>query len=269
MTRILTPLEPLKIKVPDMEPEAFRAEIIGKGAQMTWEMAAECACEQRVDYGSVEGRPGSSQQDCVACDGTGIIYHSAQPIRALLTSPDANPDRFALYGPMAQGMMRLSMLPENLPSYLDRFTLRDSVMTYRESRTRQATVEELRFPVVTRPVTHGTLGDPTTPTTTTFGTMYVRRADADGVIIAGELVEDVDFEIDNSGRVDWTLGDGLGTAPAVGSRYSIHYVCNPRYIAQSFPFIFRDTWLREKSPMRVHATMPVRVDCTLEQWGRL
>lgn len=56
------------------------------------------------------------------------------------------------------------------------------------------------------------------------------------------LVQDVDFTV-VEGRIDWALGDALGTAPAVDQMYAVTYSYNPRYVVVTFNHAARDQYL--------------------------
>lgn len=56
------------------------------------------------------------------------------------------------------------------------------------------------------------------------------------------LVEGQDFAV-VEGRIDWSLGDQRGTAPAPDQRYSVTYNYNPRYIVTGFNHAARDQYL--------------------------
>jgi len=141
-----------------------------------------------------------------------------------------------------------------------------SVIAYRERRLRSATVDSLRYPVKPRTVDLGTGPDQTVKVPTVLDVLYCRRADANGAIVAGELVSGTDFVVTAEGDIDWTLGDGLATAPAVGEAYALAYYTNPVYVVRSMPFAHRDTRVKTKAP-EAEAALPVLVDCSLEWLG--
>ena len=245
----------------DFKPEEFRKLVLTRGLRVTWELAAECPCVNRrndyiapsenlVGFLQAVGQDADINEprvDCPTCAGKGYLYHSPHEIRAIFTSAKDKPDLLATYGEMSRGMASFSLLPEHLPSVRDRFTLTDSVMVYRETRTRTSTggsptvVEGLRYPVATR-----TLDLAAGPTTRKV--LHCYKTNALGVAEAGgELVEDTDFVVNGDGEIDWTLGDGLGSAPVTGARYSVSYYCAPRYVSVDIPHTVRDTWIASKA----------------------
>lgn len=269
---LLPGLKPKKLEPRvDFAPIEFRKELWAKGLRLRWEMAAECPCGRLLTAGGITGGTREKRTDCPGCKGQGRIYHSAQVVPGIVSSADTKPERFALYGDLAHGMVRLTLLPEHMPTFLDRFTVLDSVLVYTETRTRKATVESLRYPVVTRTLALGTADDPETRDDVTVGVLYAAKASADGVLVVDPqghpvvLRQGVDFLV-TDGRIDWTPGDVLGTAPAVGAQYAMHYYAHPVYVVRSNPYGFRDTVVQVKRVAEV-VNMPVHADCWLEFLG--
>jgi len=56
------------------------------------------------------------------------------------------------------------------------------------------------------------------------------------------LQQGVDFEV-QAGRINWALGDALGTAPALGDLFAVEYLYHPRYIVEAFNHAARDQYL--------------------------
>lgn len=256
----------------DFAPEEFRKEIWAKGLRLRWEMAAECPCGRVLSAGGLTGGTREKRTDCPGCGGRGRVYHSAQVVPGIVSSADKKPERFALYGEFAHGMVRITLLPEHMPTFLDRFTLLDSVLVYTEVRTRKATIESLRYPVVTRQLALGTLDEPETKVEASVGVLYAARAGLDGTLVVDgqghpvELRQGVDFAVTEAGHVDWTPGDVLGTAPAVGAQVAMHYFAHPVYVVRSHPYGFRDTVVKTKGEATV-VHLPVHADCWLEFMG--
>ena len=263
----LLPAVPPKKLIPrvDFDLKHYRKMIASHGQRLTWEMAAECPC---FTLATVQGRAGQGRErrnDCAACSGSGVIYHSSQEIRGIVTGAAANPDRFRLFGEYASGMISVGLLPEHLPALFDRFTMLDSVLAFRETRVREAVQEAPRYPIVTRSLS---LDDGNgNGVATDVDVLYCRTANTDGTVGA-ELVRDTDFAVDSQGRIDWTLGDGLGTAPALGDRFAVSYFAHPVYVVREHPHAYRDTWVGTKLPTGPqHTAMPVNAACWLEFMG--
>lgn len=189
--------------------------------KVDWEMASLCACNQQIKISTslitMEGDSFEKRSDCPNCKGRGWVHHSKQEIPALVLSASRDPERFKLYGMAARGMVKITTLSEHLVSFMDRFTLKDSVMTYSESTKRLATTEFARYPIVKRTFSVGSGPSNTTPETVTIGVLHCNVTDANGVIVTDDngpvvLSEDSDFTVSNDGKIDWTLGDGASTA---------------------------------------------------------
>jgi hypothetical protein len=223
------------------DAENLRNQVVTGGVLVDWERASTCPCERRLTMaGASPTRTSENRSDCAICGGSGIFYYGKTRIPALMTSAEKKPALFRQYGDFATAMIRLSVLPECLPSYLDRFTLVESTITYRESRERKAQVETLRYPIAKRKLVRGTLGNFNAAEFIEAGVQMLITADADGMVDATPLVPNTDFAITASGDLDWQLGDVTGRAPPVGDLYSIAYYCNPVYTAQGFPHAIRD-----------------------------
>jgi hypothetical protein len=265
----LTPVRPAKLGVRvDHDPLEDRKFIWRNGLSCQWEMAGQCPCGQRMTVGGLSGDLRERKVSCTACRGTGIIYHSAQPVPLLVVTPEVNPERFKLWGEHAQGRVSLTFLPEHLPSLFDRVTILQSVLLFRERIKRTAAdVDRLRYPVATRTVGLGTGVDQAVAVPTELSVIHCRVADATGTIVAGERVRGVDFEIDDDGNVDWSLGDIAGTAPAVGSYASFSYYTHPVYLVTSLPFGYRDTMVGAKATGVTQHGLAIRVSAELEILG--
>jgi hypothetical protein len=257
----LTALQPDKLGPrSDFSVDELRGQIFKYGHRLTWEMANYCPCGRQLSTadGSFTIDTREKAVDCNTCGGAGVIYHSSQEIKAIVGDASRDPKRWALFGEHAAGGIQVTMLPEHLPGFLDRFTMLDIVMVYRERRKRKATVESARYPIVTRTLTLGSVGDPAVEAVSTIGVLHCRRAGATGEIVAGDLVQDTDFVVDANGKIDWTLGDAAGTAPSVGHYYTIQYYMRPRYVVRTFPYQYRDTFMKTKAPSVTFTNMPTK-----------
>lgn len=251
----------------EFQPEEFRRTIKTKGLNVVWQQNAECPCVQAsTAYGigttalltAAVSNMEDPLADCPVCNGDGYILHSPTPIKALVTTFDAV-NQFQYFGEYVSSTMRGTFLPENLVSLGDRVTLTDCTMLFRETRPREASaIQSLRYPAVNR-VLDLASGE------FTVGVTYCHKADAAGVAIpGGVLYQDEDFVVDANGDIDWTLGIGLGTAPADGDRFSMSYFVAPVYVVEDLPFSVRDTPVKFKKPAEEHARMPVNAKLVLE-----
>lgn len=252
----------------DFDMSEYRKLVFSKGVELTWEQCAECPCSQPSstwDVGlitSTDTVTGEARVDCSLCDGKGYYWHSSQQIKAIVTGGKSQTDLFALYGEYARGMVGVSLLPEHLPAYGDRFTVLNSVMVYRETRQRSAgSVESLRYPVQPRTLDLST-GE------TVLGVTRLQRAGLDGLSSEGDvLVEGEDFVVTEEGDIDFSLGDSNGKAPLEGARYSVSYYARPRYYVAERPHTHRDSTQKRKATEESPLMMPVQAQCSLEFMG--
>ena len=249
----------------DFRPEQFRKFFFKAGIDMIWEQAQECPCKRSTSDYTVDvsiqltDTTSEARIDCPKCKGKGYFYHSPQKVRAIITGAQENPERFRMYGEFATGMVNISLLPEHLPAYGDRFTMSDSVLLFRESKLRTvAAVESPRFPIVTR-----SLDLSTGPSEVSV--LNLHTANADGTCTdVGNLTQNVDFEVTPDGDIDFTLGDALGTAPSSGTQYSVSYYAHPRFVVVDHPHAFRDTFTKRKSPNENFKPLPIQCNAKLE-----
>jgi len=248
----------------DFRPEEFRKRIFSHGLPVQWEQASECPCSQETgDYGFTFNHATTNQAlqqsrpDCPACLGRGYIYHSKQTIRAVVTHAKADPERFSNLGAgeYTKGLVGLTLLPEHLPAFGDRFTLINSFMVFRETFTASGTAEDkLNYPIETR--SHDLNGGPVS-----FGVRYMVQADLNGLVDpTATLNEGVDFSISN-GAIGWI------NQPIAGTRISVEYYTHPRYTVLDIPHSTRDSRLKFKSPTEEHLELPVYCEAGLEVLG--
>lgn len=252
----------------DFNMNEYRKLVFAKGIDLEWEQCAECPCSRDSTsftlnlIESTSQTTGEARSDCTLCEGVGYFWHSAQPIRAIVTGGSSSTDKYAVYGEYARGMVSISTLPEHLSAYGDRFTVLNSVMVFRETRTRTAqAVESLRYPIQARTLDLEN------------GVQIVRvlrlqYADAQGLSTLNKsLTEGVDFEITAQGAIDFSVGDALGTTPTQGQRFSVSYFARPRYYVADHPHTHRDSVYIRKSTTESALTLPVQVHCSLEFMG--
>lgn len=272
----LPPLQPPKLNPrADFRTSELRKLVYAKGFPCLWEQAAECPCHRQSDavvtgdfgYATPLGKPaatGECRPDCVLCMGRGYFYHSAQETIAIFTGFNVTSEAWKAWGEHARGMASITLLPENLPAFRDRFTLLDAAVVHRESRVRTAAaVEALRYPIVTRQLQLAT-------GPLNLAVLYAHRANTDGVATAADvLTGGVDFEVTSDGKIDWTLGNASGKAPVTNARYSISYFAHPRYVVTEFPHAVRDALTITKQPIGTpkHDPLPVQAMARLEFLG--
>lgn len=256
-------LQPAKFIRVDLNPQQLRNEIYAKGLRVVWEQAAACPCRRLFSSAGRSAATSEPREGCPECFGSGLVYHSPNEIRAVVLGAETA-DRIEKYGVDANGMVKITLLPEHLPSFQDRFTVLDHVMLFRELKRRAAAVEVLRAPILRHTLRVGSEADPTVPATLEVAVTHCRRSGEDGVALDGELVDGTDFDVTGEGGIDWTKGDVLGTAPPVGGWYALSYFTHPRYVVASIPRIVRVTRVAAKAPDPVLTFLPVQVDARLD-----
>lgn len=251
----------------DFRENELRRFVLQHGLAMKWESAARCPCVRQLSHVGVIAETWEPRTDCVECKGTGVLYYNSQKVTGFALGPSQEPKLRNIYGEEADGMIRLTLLPEHRPGVMDRFTLLDSTFAWDEIKTREtAGPSELDYPIVIRDIVTARSDDPTCSTTLEVGIVYMRRATSAGVLVPGELVEGTDFEVDANGDIDWALGDALGTTPAIGERYSVRYFAHPVYVVSGFPFTHRDQFIQGKGDLNFTPLM-TRADAKLEHSG--
>ena len=267
----INPRVPTKLRPRvDWLNEEFRKQFFTRSMLVSWEMCAECPCSNKgdnliLDLPELDAnleKHGEVRSDCQLCKWIGYFWHSKQDTRALITSASSDESRFHEYGEYARGMVNITLLPETLPSFGDRFTMVDSSMIFKETRTRKAgSIQSMRNPIVPRVL--DTQGG-----ATTLRVLHLHVATSAGLgVVNGELLEGVDFDVTVNGDIDFSKGDLNGKAPAVGVRFSIAYYGHPRYYVADNPHTHRDSRFVRKSTEEQIKLMPVQCKATLEFMG--
>ena len=261
-SRIPTKLRPRV----DFDPEKFRKFILMRGLNVEWEMAARCPCSRlSTDVSGTSGlgysglisgiathNTAEAHLECTECKGSGWLRHSKQTIKALVHGAKNQPQPAQILGDLQRGETGFTLLPEHLPSLYDTFRLLDSTIIFHEILTRGSTViSKTRYPIASRTLDLSS-------GTQSRKVLVCRKADSNGRIVAGELVEGTDFQINASGQIDWTIGDALNTAPTSDQRFSVSYYCHPVYVVIDIPNVLRDTIRKTKAPTAVFQDLPVQ-----------
>lgn len=258
--------EGFQSEVVDVDDSTLRMVTIGKSLRLWWEQGVPCPCRAVRTLGARTQSTGEPSDICAFCDGGGIMYVNGQQIVAMMTSTSESQNLYMDYGQFAKGTAWLTLMPENVADYLDRYTLLDGIRTHGELRRRKGTVDKLRYPVVQRQFVSGSLYSTSQPFNRSIGVQFCMAADTDGVVTGVELVAGTDFTITAQGRVDWTLGDLAGTAPAVGGYYTIRYYARPRMILDDHTYLRRDLYAHENGNLCL-TPMPVRALVILDFLG--
>ncbi len=231
----------------DFSPDEYRAQIQGWGHRFRWERAMRCPCVLLYVDASTPTHTAAAKAgrpDCPECSGTGYIYVATQDVKALVNDASSDKRFLQAFGELAFGAVRLSLLPEHLPAWRDRFVDLDGARIYQElPKIREETIEQPTYPILTREMLVGQVADPTLAERREIGIVVVRKADADGVLITGELVQGIDFNVTTDGAIEWLDASvGIGP-PAVGESYALTYTCLPSYIVRSHPHLYRHTYV--------------------------
>ena len=247
----------------DFRDADFSITIAQKGLFIRWSQSAPCPCASKtnelnldLDYIGAGDRSIDTQYNpaCPVCSGNGTIYHSPQTIQGIVASAEGEYLN-ARFGGYRDGVINITVEPEHLPSFGDKFEVLDSVMLYQETidDNGQNTLA-LRFPIIPRTMTLAT-GD------VTVGVMYATYSDATThQTAAAELVEGVDFNVVN-GEISWI------NKPNNAGKFSFSYFMHPTYTCMAFANSMRDTHIRRKSLTDRTVALPVRVLCKLEFLG--
>ncbi len=249
----------------------FRRLIEAKGLSMIWSQSSECPCrfDTTTDFSfnlaGVDDLPLKigANSSCPVCAGRGVFTHSPQPVKGILTrsaenrpSTNGGPDSIGDY---RREQAKITLLPEHLPHNGDLFVLTDSYMVYKETAVMQAgDIQALRYPIAIRSLN---LQDGVTQ----VGVLYLMTSDTDNEA-SGELVFNVDFQIDDEGRLDFSICEPA-KRPPVGSHFSVSYYIHPRYKVVSSVHTIRDTLTRRKSLTNTHEALPVQVEVQLDTYG--
>lgn len=260
MATFQSPLVSETLTRADFDEATFRRVLQQKGLDLEWQQAAECPCQPRSDelgldlsaIVDVADSGVGTRLDCPVCNGSGLIYHSAQDVKAVITGAE-DEYIFARFGGYRDGVINITVNPEHLPSFGDRFVLKQSVMLYRESLdVGTDALLSLRFPIAQRDL--NLAGG-----AASFQVIYSHVTDpATGLaLVGGELTQGVDFNVVD-GKISWV------NKPDAAARVSFTYFMNPSYIVISYPNSIRDTKIITKKPTDTFVPLPVKVQAKLE-----
>ena len=247
----------------DFNATDFSNVIAQKGLALKWSQSASCPCSNltgdlNLDLAFVGSGDTSidtqHNPSCTVCKGNGTLYHSPQTIQGIVTSAEGDylNTRFGGY---RDGTINITLEPEHLPSFGDRFELVDSVLLYQEMiKDNQQNTLSLRFPIQSRTLELAT-------GTVTRGVMYATYSDqTTKLTVNSELVEGTHFTVNNN-VINWI------NKPANVDKFSFTYFMHPTYTCLAFANSVRDTRIRKKSPVDKTISLPVGVQCKLDFLG--
>jgi hypothetical protein len=256
-----TPQQSLVKTRTDFRIEEFRKLIQQKGLNIEWQQTIECPCFMKSTtslnlnlsaVNDIDANEAGSSSSCPVCEGKGFIRHSSQNIKAITTNAGGN-EEVGKYGSYRKEKVKFTLEPEHLPSYGDRFIMKDSVIIYRDK------IEISVFGSCTLSKTPETRNLTLVSGLTPVNILYMHRSDADGnAIVGGEIPVD---DITLNGNVI-TFNNAANT-PVIGSKLSIAYYINPSYVVINHPHSIRDTFVRTNQ-VEIPSPMPVQVECKME-----
>lgn len=257
----LPPQNPRKTRADFREIE-FRKLIAQKGLDLKWTQTAQCPCvagtndlNMDIDYIGASAPDKSIDSSfntaCPVCDGEGKIYHSPQTIQGVVTGAEGDYIN-ARFGGYRDGVINITLNPEHLPAFGDRFELLDSVMLYQETiKDNGQNTLSLRFPIQQRELNLSTGAK-------TIGVTYCSYS-VNNLTVQSELVEGEDFTVENHG-ITWING----RKPQNVNKFTFSYYIHPSYICVGFPNSVRDTEVIFKRQDEKHTPLPIRIQAKLE-----
>lgn len=263
--RLIIP-QNLEADTVDFDAADFRRALFQKGLEMDWDWSQSCPCQTTIlGPRGVRVKISENPITCEGCKGSGILYSNRTPTYGMLLDSTSDQKFANLFGRYADGAVLITLLPEHVPCLNDRLTLKRGVCVYEETFTHSETTERPRFPIVKRKMWVGVEGNQFEAELITVGVLYMRSADAAGVLLPIVYVENTHFEVDDNGFIVWF--DGY--EPVVGTRISIRYFGRPHFIVKGFPHTRRDLYLNDNEGIedRNLVSHPVRVVCEPEFFG--
>lgn len=250
-----TPQQNLRKSRVDFKIEEFRKLIQQKGMRLDWVQTIECPCTNitttdfkfdLTNIDDVNSNTAGNNTSCPICNGKGLVRHSQQEIKAIVMSSESE-DGVGKYGLLKQGSIKITLEPEHLPSYGDKFIMKDSVIVYRETLTMpDSFIVELSNPVVERTLNLSTGA-------TNVGILYLQQTDSDGLGIDSSTLPL--HSINSSGQIQFLESN---SRPTPGTKISVAYYTYPVYNVVEQPHTFRDTFLLQNNTEQF-ANMPVQV----------
>lgn len=256
-----TPQQSLVKTRTDFRIEEFRKLIQQKGLRIQWEQTIECPCFVKtassvgmnlIEVQDIDANQSGPNSSCPSCSGKGFIRHSSQEIKAIVTSSEGQVN-LEKYGLHRKEKCKVTLEPEHLPSYGDRFKLLDSVTVKRE---------------VVDVVAAGTITLSETPQTRTLtlvggntdvNILYIYPTDANGVAQTNAEIPLTDITL-NADVITFT--NPINTPPQ-GAKVSVAYYHSPVFNVVGHPHTIRDTFVRTNQ-IEVPSPMPIQVECIME-----
>jgi|11_taG_2_1085331.scaffolds.fasta_scaffold00581_12 hypothetical protein len=251
-----------KIGRVDFNLDQFRILMEQKGLPVVWEQTAVCPCsiptsDAGMDLFSVNDVSTGIDNDpaCTTCGGKGFIRYDEQEINVLYQAHAASNDTLE-YGTSLNSTAQLTLLPEHLPRFGDRFRVKDSAIIRSEKLTKGAgNTVTLGYTVVTRQLD---LASGLTPAN--ILAVFINDATGSNSFKLDPLNYSFN-EANNS--ITFLAGLPGVNKPADDSEFTIVYYTNPEFVVVSHPYIVRDTVILKKG-VESKKAMPVQCEVRLE-----
>jgi hypothetical protein len=253
----------------DFNIKDFRRLLDQKGLRVEWTRRASCPCsistsEYSLDLTDVNDTFGqvNYHPECTQCNGKGMATISTQEIKAIVTGITGDFVTTDM-GTVSLPQIKLTLLPEHLPSYADKFTLLDSAMIRNEILNYdvgQAVGPVYKIPL-TYPAVERTLelanGNESHAITSVFIT------DNDGVTQPA-LADNLYLYHSNTNSMQLQGSTPGNDTIAIGKNVSVTYYAKPTFSVFGHPYSIRDTFVRTNSN-EVHSSLVVQVIAQLEK----
>lgn len=258
------PQQNLVLARADFRIVEFRKLVQQKGLRLQWEQTVDCPCTIKTNnnfkldlanISDVSAKFAGHNQACPVCNGKGLIRHSSQEIKGIITNATGD-EKNDKSGIIKKDYVKITLEPEHLPSYGDKFTLKDSVIVWKEivNMPNASDSIELQSQLVTRSLLLSTgVKD--------VNILYIHRSDSNGLAVLNGEIPETDYIVDLiTNTIQFT---NPLTRPVAGSRLVIAYYTNPTYIVDEYPHTIRDTFVRANN-IENFSPMLVQVQCRME-----
>lgn len=248
----------------DFRITEFRKFVQQKGLRLDWEQTLPCPCTVKTkdnfkldltNISDINANSAGNSPNCPVCGGKGLIRHSVQEIKGIITNASGD-EKIEKYGLARDEKIKITLEPEHLPSYGDRFTFKDSVIVWNEIITMPniGDVIELKSNIVTRSLNLVT-GQ------TDVNILFIQKTGLDGNAILNGDVPLTDFIVDtNTNQIIFT---NPLTKPLANTKVSVSYYTNPSYVVVEYPHTFRDTFIHNNNTENF-TPMLIQVQCKME-----
>lgn len=249
-----------KVRV-DFFNDEFKRLLAQKGLRCQWTQRVECPCSISTQEYSLDLRAINDEffeqgnhPECPTCEGSGLATSISQEIKAIVTGINSDYDSND-FGTVILPEIKITLLPEHLVSFGDRFTLLDSSMVRQEILSMDNAVQQgavfdvpLSYPAVTR-------------------TLELEPDNVQRTILSVFFTDDQGRTVGELPETSYVYRPGnnsirfLGGVPGANrpvKNFAVSYYANPTFTIMGQPYAIRDTFIREKgvevaTPMLVQA----------------